>query len=199
MPATVSLVFDFQSWRAAKDQLRLSLVWQGAGEPRDKIPGDTRLVAGARGDQHLAPWLWQRPWYYKQAGDNVDAAYGDGQWDYYHWSKTYDNNMTRASDAHRIADNYHQRLGWGQREVTIQNVGGTGQSRQLDIADVATQRGVEVKSGYASLSPTVRSQLAKDKLLVEEGWDIRWHFEDKASQPLKNKLKNAGIPFTGGS
>lgn len=161
-----------------------------AAQASDDVPVNTAIddiPAGAAGSPQHKATRWQE---YQDRG---------GEWNYDRWSQTYDNNMVRARDAHAIVDSYHQRLGWGEREITIKDVGGTGQTRRLDIADVTTQRGVEVKSGYASLDEAIRSELARDRLLVDEGWDIRWHFEGTASQPLKEALTNAGIPYTGGS
>jgi len=120
----------------------------------------------------------------------------NGQWSYDRWSKTYDGNMVRAKKAHAIADEYHQKLGWGEREKTVKNVGGTGQSRRLDIVDIPNRKGVEVKSGYTSRSEAVRSELERDKMLVESKWKIEWYFDGTASKPLLDALDDANIPWT---
>ena len=118
-----------------------------------------------------------------------------GEWDYERWSKTYDNNMVRATKAHKVVDDYHSQLSWGDREVTV-NVGNTDQVRRLDIADPQLMKGIEVKSGYITHDETIRSELVRDRVLVENGWDISWHFDGTASKPLLNALDEAGIPWT---
>lgn len=58
-------------------------------------------------------------------------------------------------------------------------------------------RGVEVKSGdYFSRTEEIRSEIARDKQLVEQGWEIEWRIEGGASQPLLDELKEAGIKVT---
>ncbi|WP_293305100.1 hypothetical protein, partial [Pedobacter sp. UBA5917] len=117
-----------------------------------------------------------------------------GKWDYDRWSKTYDANLLNAKNGNAAADAYHQELGWGKREVTVDV---DGQARRLDIADVDEMRGVEVKSGnYFSRTEEIRSEIARDKKLVEQGWDIEWRIEGGASQPLLDDLKEAGITVT---
>lgn len=119
-----------------------------------------------------------------------------GSWDYERWSKTYDNNMVRATNAHKVVDDYHRQLGWGKREVTINDIGGTDLTRRLDIADVSARKGVEVKSGYITHDDAIRLEIQKDQLLIEDGWDIQWHFDGTASKPLLDALDEANIPWT---
>lgn len=38
-------------------------------------------------------------------------------------------------------------------------------------------------------------EVARDEILREQGWDIRWHFEGHVSQPLKDALDKAKIPY----
>ncbi|HTV22609.1 MAG TPA: polymorphic toxin-type HINT domain-containing protein, partial [Polyangiaceae bacterium] len=115
-----------------------------------------------------------------------------GQWDYDRWSKTYENNMERARNAARAEEAYRDRLGWGRTQVTVRV---EGVDRRLDIADVATQRGVEVKTGAQYATQENLWEIARDEVLREQGWDIRWHFEGHVSQPLKDALDKAGIPY----
>jgi len=117
-----------------------------------------------------------------------------GEWDYDRWSKTYDNNMERAKLANKVADDYQQQLGWGTREVTVDV---DGQARRLDIGDIVNRRGVEVKSGDQYLTQDNASEIARDKSLVDQGWDIEWHFDGHASAPLQDALKDANIRLTG--
>jgi hypothetical protein len=115
-----------------------------------------------------------------------------GAWDYERWSKTYENNMERATKAQQAEEAYRDRLGWGQTQVTVEV---EGVPRRLDIADAATQRAVEVKMGAQYATQENLWEIARDEILREQGWDIRWHFEGHVSQPLKDALDQAGIPY----
>jgi outer membrane receptor protein involved in Fe transport len=118
----------------------------------------------------------------------------DGVWRFDRWSITYDQNMTRATKAHQYADAYRDELGWGEREYTVRI---EGQRRVLDIADPAGLRGVEVKTGYVSLSADVAYELKRDALLVaKRDWTIRWHVDGRMSEPLRKVLRAANIQFT---
>ena len=114
-----------------------------------------------------------------------------GKWDYDRWSKTYNNNMQRARIANQAVDDYHTEIKWGDREITVDI---DGEVRRLDIADTDLMKGVEVKSGnYFSKTEDIMSEIARDKKLVERGWEIDWVIEGRASQPLLDELKNSGI------
>ncbi len=117
---------------------------------------------------------------------------GGGQWNYERWSKVYDLNMTRAIDANAAVDAYHNQLDWGHREVTL-TVDGT--PRRLDIVDTRSQRAIEYKTGYQVADQENLSELERDAKLVSWGWDIKWVFEGKASQPLLDALKSQGISY----
>ncbi|MEA1677283.1 hypothetical protein [Nitrospirillum sp. BR 11163] len=148
-------------------------------------PPKAKLTAGS--DTHKAQ-RWQE---YQDNG---------GTWNYDRWSNVYDANMTRASAANAAVDAYHKTLGWGEREVTVPSVvDGVEYPRRLDIADVAAQRGIEYKTGYQTATQDNLWEVARDKSLADEGWDIQWVFRDKASQPLKDALTDAGIKYTGGN
>jgi hypothetical protein len=120
----------------------------------------------------------------------------NGDLTYEQWSRVYEKNMTRATQANAVVDAYHQRLGWGGREVTIDV---EGVPRRLDIADAAARRAREVKSGYQSLSQETHWEILRDQVLREKGWDVRWHFDGYATPQLRSALEKAGIPFTGGT
>ena len=120
----------------------------------------------------------------------------NGELTYEQWSRVYEKNMTRATQANAVVDAYHQRLGWGRREVTIDV---EGVPRRLDIADAATRRAREVKGGYQSLRPETQWEILRDQILREKGWDVRWHFDGYATPQLRSALEKAGIPFTGGT
>jgi hypothetical protein len=153
-----------------------------------------KLVAGT--DAHKAA-RWQE---YVDSFNPGGARHGKKQWTYDHWSKQYDLNMTRASVADEFVIDYQGKLGWGRRQVTVD---ADGLPRKLDIADKATRRGVEVKSSVAdrrfSLSPEVSSEIARDKWLVEHGWDIEWNFNVRMgiTDGLREALEAAGIRITG--
>lgn len=158
-----------------------------AADAADNVLADTVKaadnVAGAPGSAEHKAAAWKA---YRERG---------GEWNYERWGNVYERNMVRARVANKVVDDYHATLGWGRREVTVD---AGGQARRLDIADVATRRGVEVKSGYTTLNEEIRSEIARDALLRGQGWDIRWHFDGKASKPLREALNKLGIPYTGG-
>lgn len=118
-----------------------------------------------------------------------------GEWDYNRWSNTYEANMLNANKGNAAADAYHENIGWGKREVTVEvELNGNTVNRRLDIADVKKQKGVEVKSGnYFSRTEDIMYEIERDKQLVKDGWKIEWRIEGGASQPLLDELKNAGI------
>ncbi len=119
-----------------------------------------------------------------------------GEWPYERWSKMYENNMSRATNAHAAVDDYHAALGWGRREVTVDvEIDGVAYSRRIDIADVRLQRGVEYKTGYQTANADNIWEILRDSSLMEQGWDIQWILRDRASKPLLEQLRNAGIPY----
>jgi len=116
-------------------------------------------------------------------------------WSKEHWDKVYDANMFKAKKAHEAVNQYHKRIGgWGRREVTVE-IDGLGQKRRFDIADDAVLRGIEYKTGYQYADESNLLQIAKDKKLIEDGWEINWVFTEKPSKPLQKALHNAGIYF----
>lgn len=125
------------------------------------------------------------------------AARG-GDWDYARWSKTYEGNMTRATDAHKAADALMAERGWGRRESTtsVRMPDGQSYDRRFDIGDNSAQRGIEHKSGYQYLSAENDWELRRDAELVKRGWDVEWVVDGTASQPLLDALKAAGIRAT---
>jgi hypothetical protein len=115
-------------------------------------------------------------------------------WNYERWSTTYAINQNRATQANAAASDYHNQLGWGQREVTVTTVVGAATwPRRLDIADEHSQRGIEYKTGYQTASADNLWELRRDADLVRRGWQIEWVFRDRASQPLLDALDQAGI------
>jgi len=130
--------------------------------------------------------------------DQYEARGGD--WSYERWSSVYDANQTRAAQANAAVDDYHRSLTWGTREVTIDEITVDGEqtSRRLDIADTFSQKGIEYKTGYQTATVDNMWELQRDAQLVRLGWDIEWVFRDRASAPLLEALRNAGIRVTGG-
>jgi uncharacterized protein DUF4157 len=117
-----------------------------------------------------------------------------GTWKYERWSNVYESNMKQARVGNAASDAYQQQLGWGKREVTVDV---EGVNRRLDIADVPKRRGVEVKTGDQYLTQDNAWEILRDRVLVEQKWDIEWHFEGYASKPLLKALQDAGIRVTG--
>jgi uncharacterized protein involved in outer membrane biogenesis len=118
-----------------------------------------------------------------------------GTWGRARWDAAYDLNMSRATDANKVVDAYHAKLGWGKREVTIDV---EGIPRRLDIADAASMRGREIKSGYQTATQENLWEVQRDQILRDGGWDLQWHFEGRASKPLLRALDSAGIPYSFG-
>jgi hypothetical protein len=115
-------------------------------------------------------------------------------WNYDRWSSVYESNQSRATAARAAELAYHHQVGWGSHQVEVKPVvDGVVSPRILDIADRETLRGIEYKTGYQTLSPDVRWEMARDAALVAEGWSIEWVFRDSASQPLLDALNAAGI------
>jgi hypothetical protein len=118
---------------------------------------------------------------------------GGKGWSYKRWSNVYERNMLQAKRAHAAVDAFHKILGWGEREVTVMV---EGEARRLDIADKATLRGVEHKTGRQSASKLNRWEIVRDEILVKKlGWKIEWVFEGTASANLLAELKAAGITW----
>jgi len=116
-----------------------------------------------------------------------------GAWSYERWLNVYKANITRAESASATTRAYRDKLGWGALEVTVD---AEGVPRRLDIADRASFRAVEVKTGAQYATQDNLWQIVRDEILIKKrGWSIRWHFEGTASQPLQAALKAAGIPF----
>jgi hypothetical protein len=120
----------------------------------------------------------------------------NAEWDYARWSSVYEANQNRARDANVAVDQYHADLGWGEREVTVNTtIDGQPSSRRLDIADEATRRAVEYKTGYQSATADNLWEVQRDADLVRRGWQVEWVFKGEASQPLLDALDRAGIKY----
>lgn len=49
---------------------------------------------------------------------------------------------------------------------------------------------------YFSSGKNIAYEVERDAALVNRGWSIEWHIDGKASQPLLDALKEAGITKT---
>jgi|GEM_PF-4649895 len=118
-----------------------------------------------------------------------------GEWDYDRWSNTYDLNMTRASRAHEAATSYRQQLGWTDAEVTVKvkMPDGSTVNRRLDM--MSGTDAIEFKTGYQTLNKDNTWEIARDARLMDQGIDVEWVFQGRASQPLLDKLTELGIPY----
>jgi len=71
-----------------------------------------------------------------------------------------------------------------------------GVPRRLDIAVLEEFRAIEVKPGAQYATQDNLWQIVRDEILIKKyRWNIRWHFDGTASQPLQAALTAAGIPF----
>jgi hypothetical protein len=172
-----------------------------SGAPR----GNTDIMVGSVGQE--APGILESSKVPKAAAGKAGSPthraarweqYQDrgGTWDYERWSNVYEQNMGRATRANKDVDAYHRSLGWGSREVPLDV---DGLTRRLDIADKASFRGREVKTGYQTATKENLWEIQRDQALRKGGWDIQWHFTGRASRQLLEALRRAGIPYTGGT
>ena len=151
----------------------------GGGDP---VPeGGGNVEAGSPGS----------PQHKSQAWEDYEAR--GGTWEYQRWSNVYEINMVRAREANAAANSYGATLGWGRAQVSVFP---NGNVRVLDWADEALQRGIEYKTGYISANQEIRWEVERDAVLVQQGWDIQWVFQGRASEPLLNLLRDSAIPYT---
>lgn len=124
------------------------------------------------------------------------ARTGGKGWKYERWSKVYDRNMVRAVRARAAEAAYHQKLGWGELSGNKPGPVVEGVERRFDISDIPSSKGVEVKTGKIYLTQEIAWEILRDKILVEQGWDIEWHFDTRPSNPLLAALQDAKIKVT---
>ena len=117
--------------------------------------------------------------------------------DFKSWSNVFDASIKNPKKGNAAVKRHHERIGWGEREVTVEVPFEKTVNRRLDIAQVEKMRGVEVKSGnYFSLTKFIAYEIERDARLVEIGWNIEWIIEGRASKPLLDALEKAGIKVT---
>jgi hypothetical protein len=175
---------DQQQKKKAKKQLKVQKTIQ---KSKQKAVNKAKLSCKAGSDAHRKA-RWQE---YKARNGKLSKST---------WTNVYKANMNKASNAHKEVDSYHGTLGWGEREVTVSS---GGQARRLDIADVATKRGIEHKTGYISLSKAIQWEIDRDAYLVKyKNWNITWHFLKNSNRrtgptsPLISELKKRGLKIT---
>ncbi len=106
--------------------------------------------------------------------------------------------MQQARKSHEAVDSYRKRNdlseenGWETEKTLDKDVN----NRRLDIVNKETMEAIEHKRGKQYLDESIRSEIERDVALRDEGWDVKWHFDDHASKPLKDKLDEKGIPWT---
>ena len=124
---------------------------------------------------------------------------GGKGWSYERWSNQYDVNMQQALKGNAAADAFHKQVGWGKREFTIDV---EGIDRRLDIGEKFAEfsedvpvrgRGIEYKTGKVYATQEILWEVARDGILVEKRWQIKWVFEEEPSGPLRKALQDAKI------
>jgi hypothetical protein len=111
------------------------------------------------------------------------------------WEKIYASNVEKATQASAVVVAEQQRLGWGKTEQTVST--GRNEVRRLDIADIKSMKGVEVKAYetrkiYAT--DDIVWEVERDAKLIKLGWEITWVLVDtEASAPLLKLLNDAGV------
>lgn len=109
-----------------------------------------------------------KAWRWKESQDNPLTA----GWDYDRWSRTYDVNVNQARRANEAVSNYHNQLGWGRTEISVEvEVNGAVFTRRLDIADPSpdVRRGIEHKTGYQAASDDILWEVDRDAQLIKRG------------------------------
>ena len=118
-----------------------------------------------------------------------------GTWDLPRWKNVYDSNVEQANKANAVVAAEHERVGFGQTEVTLDP--GTKWERRLDIASEKQMRGIEVKayeSGRITATEPILNEVVRDARLVKLGWQITWVLIDTDASPnLLSALYKAGI------
>jgi hypothetical protein len=121
----------------------------------------------------------------------------NGEWSYERWSNVYDQNVSRARVAAAAAEDYRQRIGWPDRDVSIDvQIDGAIVTRRLDIVDLESMRAVEYKKGYITADDEIMWEIERDSALIQNNnWSIEWVFQGEASAPLLDLLENSNIPY----
>lgn len=120
-------------------------------------------------------------------------------WTWDRWSKIYDINQSRVLKHDTVVKDLQTEYAWKNYTQTEYSVTVPFEhNRRLDLADTSgtVPKGVEVKTGYASLNLKARQQIEADAFLVQhESWLITWYFDGQATKPLLEALKKANIKY----
>ncbi|MFK8302002.1 Hint domain-containing protein [Capnocytophaga stomatis] len=122
---------------------------------------------------------------------------------YEEWSNRYEANIKNPKKGKKSADEYHNKIGWGEREVPVKidESGNIVKSekgipqRRLDIADIESKKAIEVKDysrkNLSYSDDKIKKEIEFDKKMVEKEWDVEWVFIDRGpSKPLAEILKS---------
>jgi hypothetical protein len=105
------------------------------------------------------------------------------------WSMKYDVTQTNAARG-RWREEISRRLGFGEKGGRIYTPIG---ARVSDAVTGVVLR--EIKDGYTSFSPSVRTQIGKDFFLQRRGYLPEWHFYGGATKRVLDQLLTFGIPY----
>ncbi len=168
------------------------------------------IYAGFRNDPPFKHTSWT-PEHKAQRWKNYEEGCANGQnacLDFESWSNNYDGKIDLVTSTNRGVDDYFISLGWDCpastcRERTLSlEVDGETVNRRLDIYDEANARGKEFKeysSGKVYRSEDIRSEVIRDKQLMEDGMlvEMEWVFKGcEPSGPLKTLLESGPNPIT---
>lgn len=168
------------------------------------------IYAGFKNDPPFnhTPWT---PEHKAQRWKNYEEGCANGQnscLDFESWSNGYDGKIDLVTNANKGVDDYFNSLGWNCpsstcRERTLSTtVDGQTVNRRLDIYDEVNLRGKEFKeysSGKVYRSADIRSEVARDKQLLEDGQllEMEWVFKGcELSGPLRTLLESSPNPIT---
>lgn len=168
------------------------------------------IYAGFKNDPPFnhTPWT---PEHKAQRWKNYEEGCANGQnacLDFESWSNGYDGKIDLVTNANKAVDDYFNSLGWNCpastcRERTLSTtIDGQTLNRRLDIYDEVNLRGKEFKeysSGKVYRSEDIRSEVARDKQLLEDGQllEMEWVFKGcEPSGPLRTLLESSPNPIT---
>ncbi len=155
----------------------------------------------------FTPWT---PDHKAQRWNNYKEGCANGQnncLDFESWSNGYDGKIDLVTGSRKGVDEYFEGLGWNcpastcrERTLTT-NIDGQNVNRRLDIYDEANLRGKEFKeysSGKVYRSEDIRSEVARDKQLLEDAQllEMEWVFKGcEPSGPLRALLESDPNPI----
>lgn len=141
--------------------------------------GPPQLVPGSP-DHKLARWQE-----YQAAGK---------KWAYTRWSKQYDVNMRNAVAGIGREKEYQAVFGGESRILKTAFT-----NRQIDLLRPAEMYAGQLKTGKVSLGKQAKIDLAKDKWLIGEGYQVDYILEKGATKPFLRALDLIGATYQLGS